>query len=246
MDHKITVQTKSRKNTWIIIILTLIAIALGLFLYIFYVGQKASQAAVVARIAAGQPSVSLVESGPMKLVIEDISGTVRSNQSVDLAWKTSGTVAAVNVSVGDSVKQGDILAELDPKSLSIEMQNAQVELDDAKDAMEKLTNNAEVTTSAVTELVKAQQDWMMLRKRMTVWIPPALGRMLSNWLMKTFLKAQNDYESAIAKFEVTRDYPIDDPTRIKDWAMSVVTVVSAIMPWQNIVAIWEKEMRWSD
>jgi hypothetical protein len=47
---------------------------------------------------------------------------------------------------------------LTQKTLSIQVQNAQVELDDAKDDMEKLTNNAEATTSAVTELVKAQQE----------------------------------------------------------------------------------------
>ncbi|HNY19634.1 MAG TPA: efflux RND transporter periplasmic adaptor subunit [Flexilinea sp.] len=215
MDHKITVQTKSRKNTWIILILTLVVIALGVFLYIFYTGQKASQAAVAARIAAGQPSVSSVESGPMKLVIEDISGTVRSNQSVDLAWKTSGTVAAVNVSVGDSVKQGDILAELDPKTLSIQVQNAQVELDDAKDDMEKLTNNAEATTSAVTELVKAQQELDDAQKAYDSLDPSRAWTDAVQLAYETYLKAQNDYESALAKFEVTRDYPIDDATRIK-------------------------------
>lgn len=74
-----------------------------------------------------------------RLVNETISatGVVNSNQSAQLAWKTMGNIDRIHVQVGDQVQIGDVLAELDPGSLSpgdllarAELVTAQRELDD--------------------------------------------------------------------------------------------------------------------
>jgi len=46
-------------------------------------------------------------------VTVDADGVVRSNQSAQLSWQTSGIVDQVGVSLGDSVSTGQILASLD-------------------------------------------------------------------------------------------------------------------------------------
>lgn len=67
------------------------------------------------------------------------TGTVRSNQSAQLSWQTTGTVDQVKVKVGDHVKNGDTLATLQMTSLpqnvilaEADLLNAQQELDDLK------------------------------------------------------------------------------------------------------------------
>jgi len=46
-----------------------------------------------------------------------ISGSIKSNQQVDSAFPTSGTVAKIAVSEGDTVKNGDLLATLNTSNL---------------------------------------------------------------------------------------------------------------------------------
>ena len=66
------------------------------------------------------------------------SGTVRSGQSSTINWQTSGTVASVNVQIGQQVKAGDVLATLDPTTLSSSIIEAQAELIDAQAALDEL------------------------------------------------------------------------------------------------------------
>ncbi len=47
------------------------------------------------------------------------SGMVDSDQNVSLSFRSAGTVAAVNVSVGDHVTAGEVLASLDNSALQI-------------------------------------------------------------------------------------------------------------------------------
>ncbi len=46
------------------------------------------------------------------------TGTVRANQSTTVNWQTSGRIGKVDVKVGDQVTVNQILAELDPSTLS--------------------------------------------------------------------------------------------------------------------------------
>jgi len=66
------------------------------------------------------------------------SGTVHSGQSSTISWQTSGTVATVLVQIGQLVKAGDVLATLDPTTLSSSIIQAQAELIDAQKAYDEL------------------------------------------------------------------------------------------------------------
>ena len=57
------------------------------------------------------------------LTLKNITGTVRSGQTVDLNWQTSGTVSDILVKVGDFVKKGQVLAYLDESTLDQDVLN---------------------------------------------------------------------------------------------------------------------------
>lgn len=71
------------------------------------------------------------------------TGTVRSQQTASLFWKTSGTVEAVNVNIGDQVQAGDVLATLAQTSLPQNVILAQADLVNAKKALDDLYTQAE-------------------------------------------------------------------------------------------------------
>lgn len=80
-----------------------------------------------------EPAVYTVQTGTVTKSIAML-GNIEYAHTALLKWKTGGVVAAVNVSVGDTVKKGDILAELAPDSLSGAVLSAEKELIDAMDA----------------------------------------------------------------------------------------------------------------
>jgi HlyD family secretion protein len=55
----------------------------------------------------------------------DSSGSVTPESKVTLSFGTSGTVSKLNVKVGDHVKKGDVLAELDTSSLQLQLAQQQ-------------------------------------------------------------------------------------------------------------------------
>ena len=64
--------------------------------------------------------------------IRTFSGSARAGQHSRLSFKVTGTVKRVLVSVGDRVKTGDLLAELDPKDYALRVQQAEAALDQGK------------------------------------------------------------------------------------------------------------------
>jgi HlyD family secretion protein len=64
-------------------------------------------------------------------VLQEVSetGSVKATENVSLGFKTVGKVARINVAVGDDVKKGDILAELDVSQILAQLQAARASLD---------------------------------------------------------------------------------------------------------------------
>ncbi|MHC1772734.1 MAG: efflux RND transporter periplasmic adaptor subunit [Flexilinea sp.] len=215
MDHKIETQKRNRKPGCIIALLILIIVLMIAFAIIYYTYGK-QQAAAAEVIAESLATVTTkIKQGNLSLTLEDITGTVRSDQSVELYWQTSGTIGDISVEVGDTVKKGDILAVLDPETLDQDVINAELDLSDAQDAMDELLNNASGLSEALSALVTAQQS---VEDAQTALDSMDLSRATDlniDLAYETYLEAQNDYESAVAKFETTRDYDADDATRIK-------------------------------
>ena len=87
------------------------------------------------------------------------TGTVRSNQSAQLAWQTTGTVDKVNVKVGDAVKNGDTLATLEMTSLPQNVILAESSLLSAQQTLDDLRNSGVSQAKAEQALADAQKTF---------------------------------------------------------------------------------------
>ncbi|HJO34274.1 MAG TPA: efflux RND transporter periplasmic adaptor subunit [Anaerolineales bacterium] len=88
----------------------------------------------------------------------DGSGTLISIQSGDLSWETTGTVAKVLVQVGDSVRAGDVLLELDPLSAPQNVIVARADLISARQDLDELLNPTALQISQARQAVAGAQE----------------------------------------------------------------------------------------
>lgn len=87
------------------------------------------------------------------------TGTVRAKQSATLVWQTNGTVQAVNVTVGDSVKQDGVLASLDKTTVPQSIILAEADLVSAQKALDDVLNSDTARAQALIELKDAEEAY---------------------------------------------------------------------------------------
>ncbi len=129
------------------IIFILVLIALGVAGYFGYQEYRVRQQAD----ALSNLQTSTASKGDLTAKI-GATGIVRSNQSAQLNWSTSGTVEEIFVDVGDHVTSDKILATLQQTSLPQNVILAQADLANAEKSLEDLYDTA---ITARTEAVKA-------------------------------------------------------------------------------------------
>jgi HlyD family secretion protein len=98
-----------------------------------------------------------LERAPLSVTIGAI-GNVRPAQSAVLVWQTSGKVGKVNVVTGQKVSLDETLATLDPASLPNNILQAQVDLINARNALDDLMNPDELALAQAEEALKQAQD----------------------------------------------------------------------------------------
>lgn len=101
--------------------------------------------------------VVTLERGPLSVTISAI-GNVRPAQSAVITWQTSGKVGQVNVVTGQKVSLDDVLATLDPTSLPNTILQAQVDLINARNALDDLKNPDQLALAQAEEGLKQAQD----------------------------------------------------------------------------------------
>jgi len=84
------------------------------------------------------------------------TGTVRAAQSAILNWQTTGTVDAVNAKVGDSVREGEVLASLAMSSVPQSVIQAQANLVSAERALQDVMSMTSSAQAAIA--LKEAQD----------------------------------------------------------------------------------------
>jgi len=123
-----------RKIITILIIVAILA-AGGYGFYLWRQRQLAAQMSSLETTPAARGSLTATIGA---------TGQVSSKQTASLLWKASGTVQDVYVKIGDSVKTGDKLAELEQTSLPQAIILAQADLESANKALDDLYTNAEI------------------------------------------------------------------------------------------------------
>ena len=110
---------------------------------------------------AGETSY-VVANADMGTVIASVTGTgqVSALNQIDVRPKASGDVVYVGVVDGQPVQAGTLIAEIDPQTAQKAVRDAQVNLDSAKLALQKLTQPADALslTQAQNTLASAQES----------------------------------------------------------------------------------------
>jgi HlyD family secretion protein len=189
----------------ILIALLLVAILAG-GVYIFMQWRANQQASALENLqteAAGRGQlISTIGA----------TGQVRSKQSTNLTWKTTGTVGDLFVKVGDAVQAGEKLAELKQTSLPQAIILAQADLVNAQKSLEDLNTSAETARiQALQSISNAAQAVRDAQYRLDNYIMPAELQKLST--MEALDVMQKRLDEARLAFEPVKFYPSTDPRR---------------------------------
>jgi HlyD family secretion protein len=111
---------------------------LGSLALLLICGGVVAAGAFAARQRAGATLETAEVTSITAISSVESSGTIAAQQSTALLWKTTGTVAGVNVKVGDQVKAGDVLMKLDPLSAPGNVIQSQADLIAAQKALDDL------------------------------------------------------------------------------------------------------------
>jgi len=129
---------------------------------------------------------AMVERGNLNIQVE-ASGLLEPLKVVEVKSKASGEILALHVDTGDHVKQGTLMAEVDPRDVrnalaqaqaDLEVAQAQVQVTQAQQKRSKELRDASVVTeqdyeqsvlsaaSARAQLIKAQTNLQLAKERM--------------------------------------------------------------------------------
>jgi HlyD family secretion protein len=142
-----TQRPKRRWARWLIAPVVL-ALLLGGGLWWRSAKQASTSTTTTATVSQGDLTVSV--SG---------SGTVAAARTVDLAFQQSGTITAVDVAVGQQVKAGQTLAQIDASALQLALEQAQANLKAAQANYANVQDGSATTqdiTSAEAQLTSAK------------------------------------------------------------------------------------------
>ena len=215
MDHKIEVTKKSAWGPILIVLLILLILLTGGAYLVLRLGLTLQLTQAEAMVNSLTVKTTRVKEGVLDLKLENITGTVRSGQSVDLNWQTGGTVSEVLVKVGDKVRKDQVLAYLDEKTLDQDVLNAQIDILDAQEDYETLINNSEKIASTLSTLVKAQKTLEDAQKKLDSMDMSRVTDVNLTIARDTAALAQLKYERAIEKFEEVRYAPLESEGRQK-------------------------------
>lgn len=144
------------------------------------------------------------------VAIVGATGTVDANQSAVLPWQTSGFVATINVKLNDKTTKGQVLAELDPVSVSQAINNARADLVTAKRALEDALQSNTSEADAYLTLVKAEDKVQTTKNDRDRW-----NYKNSDWVnvyqaRSDFLQAANELKIAQYAYDHLITHPTND------------------------------------
>jgi HlyD family secretion protein len=127
------------KKRWFFI--TAIILIIGGYFVFNSVFKNDSNGYITEKVSRGTVSQTISETG-----------SVKATDNIELGFKNSGKITAINVTVGQYVKAGDVLVKLSTDQLSIQLQESRAALDVASKQYDKLVNGA------VPEDIKTVED----------------------------------------------------------------------------------------
>ena len=157
---------------------------------------------------------ALVERGDL-IAIVGATGVVEPNQSVELAWETTGQVETVNVLVNDHIEKGDILAVLADNTLPQSVILAKADLVNANRELEDLLDSTTESAMAYTELLEAESVLRTAEDDRNQWNYNEASYERIYEARSAFLDAEEDLKDAQYIFDQMRSLNDDDPQRVE-------------------------------
>lgn len=152
---KLNFKLSKRLKKWILPAAAILVILAGAGGYFFW---KQASLAKAAGVSGSTLNTAQVKIGDLTLSASG-SGTLVAGQQADLAFPIAGTVKSVNVTVGQTVTKGDVLAELaDTSSLEANLATADLNVKLAQQTLDNLTINAPSTLAAAEVALVTAQD----------------------------------------------------------------------------------------
>ena len=136
MDKQVSGRAESppaavRRSWRSTVILTVVALAaIGGLGALYWRGPGAAPAGPGGRMPPPQASVSVgtVERGDITVTVQAL-GTVTSTSTVTVRPQVSGQLLSVNFKEGQSVKRGDLIAQIDPRPFQATLDQAKAQVD---------------------------------------------------------------------------------------------------------------------
>lgn len=222
--------TKRKQRKWWTLPLTLLVIVVvagaAFFTYTYVSAQSTSGSSALTTVKVTQGSLQATVGA---------SGNVYSNQTATINWATAGRIAVLNVKQGDTVKAGQVLATLDPTSLTdnaviLAQQNlitAQQNLQNLKTSTLPQANAQQALAAAQLAVTNAQNARDLLN-----YSRGQNGNADAAWA--EFYLAQNNYNLALDKFNKLANLAPTDPARASVQA-ALVAAQQAMQQKQAIV-----------
>lgn len=145
----------SRYSYHMVIGVVLLAAALGAALWYHARASQLPTDTMVVHTGGASPSVV-------------VSGTVQAAQDVDLGFAQSGRVSHVYVAVGDTVKAGALLAEVDNDTVRASLAQAQATLESAQADLASLKSGTRPEQIAVTQAQIAGDESALAQAQQSV------------------------------------------------------------------------------
>ena len=143
----------------------LIGLAIIILLGVLLVVNNTRQAQ--QKLLASMQTVA-VKKGDLVAIV-GATGIVNANQSASLPWQTNGRVALINVKLNDQAVKDQVLAELDPTSVSQAINSARADLVNAKRNLEDVLQSKTAETNAYLTLIKADDKVKTTKSERDHW-----------------------------------------------------------------------------
>jgi HlyD family secretion protein len=191
---------------WVTLIV-IIVIAAGAFFAVRTIRERQNQQI--------QESLETVEAERGTLIATiGASGSVEANQTGTVAFQTTGIVGSVSVQFRDEVLKGEVLASLDPDTLSTQLILAQADLVSAEKALEALLDTDQARAVAQLNIAQARD---VLEDAEYKWYVQQEGNRASGETIAAteanLVLAQKEVDKAQEEYSKYSGRPEDDPVR---------------------------------
>lgn len=177
-------QQSSRR--WLIIVVTLVVL--------LAVGWFVGRSVFAANNVSATLSTSAITRGDIQASVLS-SGALQPANDLNLTFGTAGTLANIAVKQGDRVKQGQVIATLDPTDLNLAVTQAQAGLDSAQAKLDSLNAGPSAAQLSSAKLKVSQAQANLDKAKLTSSIQLQEAQMGVDSAQRSELNAQDKYNT---------------------------------------------------